>query len=217
MKKLYCFLFVFISLTFWNCKTTRHLEINKLRVDLTNDTIYLPYIYNQKLIDTLYFKIENNSKYEYFFAIPDTSVYLTNNQIPTNVKSDDYYQYFYADPGIGIILKLLDTKFNTIQSTFSSGFTEDTSPYKKSEIHIIPPNSNYNFKIIVKHPIINLYGGCSYRIPNIHLTKNVDILLDFNKLLSDLYLDEFGISLKKNQRLAFQHFIFRRPVKIVKN
>ena len=73
---------VFFSISFISCSKQITPSISNVEKDfnifLLNDTLIVPSNDKNKLIDTLKFKLINNSAFNYIFAMPDTSVYLSN-------------------------------------------------------------------------------------------------------------------------------------------
>lgn len=203
----------FISIWIISCSKQIIPSISNVEKDfdifLLNDTLIVPSNDKNKLIDTLKFKLINNSAFNYIFAMPDTSVYLSN----TDSK---YTDEIWADPNDGVLLRFLDKNNKTIETKMYSGFTGDNfTDLVEKDIIFIKKGSSFMYKVILKYPIKNIWGSLSYTIKNIHKTKYIDVFIDFNNLTTNMYFDKFRYGLKANEKILDKKFIFRRPVKII--
>lgn len=184
-------------------------KYDNLIVTLKNDTINIPLNFNS--IDTLNFEIINYSDTTFYFGTNDTAIYFSN----TSTK--EKLHLIHADPGNGLIFRLLDYDYNTIETEIHSGYTgDDFSPFLKNEFVYLKSKELYNFNYYAKYPIRNQWGGVFYTIKDFAKVKYIDIVFDFNNFETPFYIEDFNFKFKNKEKPAKGRFVFRRPVKLIK-
>ena len=202
--KYYLYLIIIIC----SCATLKPSNIKKdILIYILNEKVKLPLNDQTACSDTILFQIFNNSKYEYFFDIVDTTGFFFLNE---KSKEGDF-----IDPFGGFGIGFLDKNGNHLKSDGNNVFYPEgfDDVVIKEVVYKLLPQKSITIKVPLIFPSKLDFGNYIQRIPSIHQTSSVEILFrPENGYLKNILLKNGKLKLNRNQKVMNISKYFVLPV-----
>lgn len=203
-----------LSITITACKSKELDSSSKnIIISLLNDSIIIPSSDSIDCIDTLFFHFNNQTNYEFIFAIPETGIKFNSSMFDIDSIT------FYSDPFQGVAARFLDGENNVLPIEGVSVFNHtalDTivSFFPIDDVITIDPKSELIFKMLLKFPSLVFHHQYKQYVNDLGDAKYIELLFMPEYNLFPLYVKENDIKFDRNTKILKTRIKFKVPVAI---
>lgn len=209
--KIYLNIILFLTFIFnYSCRSTFITDAVKFDFIVLNDSIYLPQYDTIDCIDTISFKIKNNSDKNCIFSFNSEDVWLFPPKF-------DWYHSVTPVEGLNFRFRPMGLCNDLEAFTYSGNAPENLTEekiYSADKLIRIKPDEELVLKSILKFPSRIHYNDVVQKVPSIRNAFIVDIVFEPDTEITKKIMKKNKIKLSRNDLLLKIRKEERLPVSI---